>query len=100
VNEPIACSLTAEARAEREAWLTRLRGVAIAVRATDGGIVARFPGDPRIESDLHDLARAEAACCPFLELRIESVRDDVELHVSGPAAARPLIEELFAPADV
>ena len=39
---------------------------------------------------------AEAACCPFLTLELRAAPGGLVLDVTGPDAAGPVIEELFA----
>jgi hypothetical protein len=97
---PLACSLSGSALARRQELLDELRLRALAIDRTPDGIVARFRAGPGLERDLHALVRAEAECCPFLDLRIVVADDALELRVSGPPEARPVIEMIFAPLDV
>jgi hypothetical protein len=39
---------------------------------------------------------AEACCCPFLSLELRRAGELLELEISGPDEARPIIAELFA----
>jgi hypothetical protein len=94
---PLACALDSSASADRRELLADLRRRALAIDATADGLLARFPNNPELERELQALARAEAECCPFLELRVVAVDDALELRVSGPAQARPVIDAFFAP---
>jgi hypothetical protein len=54
-----------------------------------------FSHDAGLEAELRALAEAEAECCEFLRLGVRRRGDSVELAVAGPAAAQPIIEEMF-----
>lgn len=41
------------------------------------GVVFSFGADPGVVDAVSDLARREAACCPFLDYRVELVDDEV-----------------------
>jgi hypothetical protein len=87
----LACSLpSAELRARRaevsaiaRTWL----------RSRDGG---RLSFAPAAEPALRELVALEAECCPFLTLDLRRAGDAVQLTVTGPAGAAPIIAELFA----
>jgi hypothetical protein len=55
-----------------------------------------FPDDAGLEAELRALAAAEAECCRFLSIEVHRAGDSLELHVSGPPDARPIIDEMFA----
>jgi hypothetical protein len=80
LDAPIACDLsTAEDTAEeRLADYHRLFERALLRRERrEDAVVFTFRADTGTREDLHDLARREAACCPFLDFRVESVGDEV-----------------------
>ena len=91
----LACSLSGGDRAERERWLQRLRREALGVSETDDGVTVRFTDCDQLEADVRALAAAEAYCCPFLSLEVDRRADAIELVISGPAEARPIIDAMF-----
>jgi MerR family copper efflux transcriptional regulator len=93
MTEPVACSLTGAARADRAAWLAALRGQVIAVERHTTGLVARFPAP--LAPQLRALADAEAQCCPFLRFEVTTSQDTSELRVEGPPDAQPVIDEFL-----
>src|SRR5260370_852168 len=92
----LACTLQGGTRAERERWLAKLKDRAQAVDATPDGVIATFAAGSGLEAELRTLARAEAACCPFLDLEVRTRGGMIELAVSGPSEARPIIDAMFA----
>ncbi len=80
LDAPIACDLsTAEdTPAERLADYQRQFERALVRRErTEDAVVFTFRADHGTRDALHDLARREAACCPFLEYRVETLGDEV-----------------------
>jgi hypothetical protein len=77
---PIACDLSTadDTPDERLREYGRLfeRGLLRRERRADA-VVFHFRADPGTREALEDLARREAACCPFLDYRIETVGDEV-----------------------
>jgi len=99
MSEPLVCTLPAD-EAKRRARQTRST-VGASVRAReeiDGGMRLRFRADPAIERELQETIDAESRCCPFLDLRVEEADGELELTVTGPAEAKPIIEAMFADA--
>jgi MerR family copper efflux transcriptional regulator len=97
MNQPIACSLTPAEAGARTDQTAAIAGRALVRREpTPGGERLVFEDDAEIEAELRDLIAAEAQCCPFLEMELRRVGETLELDVTGPAEARPIIEELFA----
>jgi hypothetical protein len=81
LDAPIACDLSSaeDTADERLDEYRRLFEHALLrrERLTDG-VAFTFRGDGgRTRQALHDLARREAACCPFLEYRVEALDDEV-----------------------
>ena len=89
---PIACSLDADALAERVGEIRALgRDALIAV---DPGGVLRFRATPSTRERLERIVAAEAECCPFLGLELSQERDELHLTVSAPNEAEPVAMEL------
>jgi hypothetical protein len=92
---PIACTLTAAQYRQRTDDIARLARAALRDRRRiDGGVRLTF--DAAARERLEAFAAAEAACCPFLALDLRAAAGGLVLDVTGPAAAGPVIEELFA----
>jgi hypothetical protein len=87
----IACTLTsAQLRARRAATASIARA---ALRSRQGG---RLVFDPSAEPALRELVALEAKCCPFLTLELARAGDALELTITGPDEAAPIIAGLFA----
>lgn len=91
----LACSLSGVDRAERERWLERLRRQALGVCSTPEGVSVRFAATDQLEAEVRSLAAAEGRCCPFLWFEVDRRADAIELVISGPADARPIVTALF-----
>jgi hypothetical protein len=99
----IACDMsTAEdTPAERRAEYARLFAGALRrrERRADG---VRFTFGSHARAAVEDLALREAACCPFLESRVEVVGDAVVWTITSPvrgddrAAVEALLDEFHA----
>jgi len=73
---------------------------AVLALATDrvsmvGGIRLRFPSTGGVAADLARLAAAEVDCCTFFDFRLHVGADGVELDVTAPDVAAPLVAGLF-----
>jgi MerR family transcriptional regulator, copper efflux regulator len=87
---PIACSLTPGAAAERAQQWRELGADALVEKAgIAGGVRLRFRDSAT--NALETLVAAERECCPFLDLKIRRSGATVELDVTGPAEAAPII---------
>jgi hypothetical protein len=96
VREPIACSLTTSQAAERARQTADIASRALRGReAIAGGQRLRFAGDRELEDELRAVVAAEAECCSFLDMRLRRGGGVIELDITGPAEARPIIEGLF-----
>jgi hypothetical protein len=60
----------------------------------DGAVVLAFPGDAR--SEVAELARREAACCPFLDQRVAVAGDEVVWTIAGDADADAVLDAFYA----
>jgi hypothetical protein len=77
---PIACDMSTagDTPNERLAAYGGLFDRALVRRQRRGdGVVFTFRGDAGIREAVEDLVRREAACCPFLDYRIEVVGSEV-----------------------
>jgi hypothetical protein len=86
---PIACDMTTarDTPGERLKEYRRLFDAALVRRARDADTVTLvFRADEGIRDAVDDLARREAACCPFVDYRIETIGDDVRWTITNPVA--------------
>jgi hypothetical protein len=77
---PIACDMStaSDTPDERLADYKRLFASALRDRERHAdGVVFWFRADPGTRAAIDSLVRREAACCPFLDYRVETVRDEV-----------------------
>jgi hypothetical protein len=92
---PIACSLSAaDARTRAEQARTLTERHQLGREPIPGGIRLRLRPEARSEAEA--LVEAESRCCPFLDLRLREKASELELTVTGPEEARPIIEALLA----
>lgn len=63
-------------------------------RSADG-VLLRFPGSPDLEAEVRDFARRESECCPFFDFGFAHRDGEMELRVTAPGAAQPLLDALF-----
>ena len=87
----IACTLTSAQQRARRAQTAAIAHAAL--RSRDGG---RLVFDVSAEPALRELVALEAECCPFLTLELSRASDALELTITGPEEAAPIIAELFA----
>src|SRR5438105_2296195 len=95
LEAPIACSLRRDDLATRQSWLRDVMQKALRVEWCVSGVTAAFTPGAELEAELHALARAESECCPFLRITVRRTDEALEVDIFGPAAARPVIEEMF-----
>ena len=103
---PIACDMsTAEdTPEERLAEYGRLFDRALLRRERrEDGVVFALRADAQSRETVESLARREAACCPFLELRVDTVGDEVVFELIWPsvsaeqhAGADAMLDALYA----
>jgi hypothetical protein len=97
MNEPIACTLTGAGYAARMDQIAAIARDALRSRERiDGGARLVFDASDGTESSLRDVFAAEARCCSFLRFDLRRSGDTLEVDVTGPEAAKPIIAELFA----
>jgi hypothetical protein len=89
MTQPIACDMTTalDTPEERLAEYGRLfeRALRRRERRPDGLVLA-FRADRGTREAVNDLARREAACCPFLDSRVETVGDELVWTITSPVA--------------
>jgi hypothetical protein len=94
---PIACSLTAAQMPARLAEMADVGRVSLLGVETAGRRAAlRFRATPRTLERLEAIVIAESRCCPFLEFELGEVSEGVELTVTGPSGAEPILDDLMA----
>ncbi|HEV3000022.1 MAG TPA: hypothetical protein VGW75_04710 [Solirubrobacteraceae bacterium] len=97
MDTPIACSLNAsEFAARREETAAIARAALRGREPIDGGERLRFAGGEDLAGQIREIVDAEAECCPFLTLDLRRDGEALELDVTGPPEAQPIIAELFA----
>ena len=84
---PIACDMS-DARDtpdERLAEYGRLFERALVRRERhERSVTFAFHATPETREQVEDLARREAACCPFLDYRIETTAEEVRYTITNP----------------
>jgi hypothetical protein len=94
---PIACTLSPDGMTARLAMIDVLAADGLLDRtATESGIRVRLRDTPDIEQRTRDLVAAESACCGFLDFELGRENGELVLDISGPEAARPVIDLFFA----
>jgi MerR family transcriptional regulator, copper efflux regulator len=89
---PIACSLTPGEYAVRAREWRELASAALMEKSSiEGGLRLRFRREDQVHAALEGLVAAERECCPFLDLGIRTSDTAIELDVTGPAEAAPVI---------
>jgi hypothetical protein len=91
-GSPIACDLsTATDTPEgRLAEYARLFERALVRRErTEHAVVFAFRATPGTREQVEDLALREAACCPFLDYRVESAGQEVTYTITNPSIGMP-----------
>jgi predicted ester cyclase len=97
MDHPIACSLSSADYAARRDEIAAIARTALRSRApmADGSRLT-FDASPDTEERLRTVIANEADCCSFLRFDLRKSGDTLELDVTGPADAEPIIAELFA----
>jgi hypothetical protein len=94
---PIACSLGQGDLADRQRrWHALADGAILDVISTDHGLRMRFRRDPRVESELRDLAALEQDCCAFADWTVHRDDDAYVMDIRGTTAESiPAVQEMF-----
>ena len=80
LDAPVACDMSAavDSPDERVHEYARLFESALAGRERrPDSVVLRFRADPDVRPWVEEMVRREAACCPFVDYRVETVGDEV-----------------------
>src|SRR5262245_36867181 len=94
---PIACSLSAPELRTRHSEMRQLGQDALL--SLDRAGAMRFRADPETRARLQAIVRAEAACCPFLDLNLREEAGALVLEIGAPEAAEPLVADLVSAFD-
>ena len=99
-DAPIACDMTTavDTPAERLAEYARLFEASLARRERrEASVVFVFRSSAGTSELVAELARREAACCPFMEYRVETSGDEVIYTIADPAtgAARDDVDRML-----
>ena len=89
-DAPIACDMSTatDTPEERRVAYERLFELAlVSSERRDDGIVFRLRAGDGTTAALEDLARREAACCPFADYRVEAAGDELIWTISAEAPA-------------
>ena len=84
---PIACDMSTavDSPAERIAEYGRLFADALVRRERqDGAVLLAFRADPATRATVEDLAHREAACCPFVDYRVETAGEEIVWTITNP----------------
>lgn len=94
---PIACSLGTADLERRLDGLAELGAAGLLDAEGEGARhTLRFRDEPALRARLEDIVAAEAECCPFLGLEIESGRGVLTLRVEAPGGGESVAEGLVA----
>jgi hypothetical protein len=94
---PIACSLTADELPKRLAEMADIGAADLLTSYTSGGqALLRFRRRPSTQVRLEAIVAAESECCSFLAMELRDAGDEVELTVTAPAGAEPVLEDIVA----
>jgi hypothetical protein len=86
-NARIACDMSAagDSPEQRLDEYGRLFADALIDRERrDRAVALVFRADPRIRATVEDLARREAACCPFFDYRVETISEKHVWTITNP----------------
>jgi hypothetical protein len=89
-DAPIACDMSTavDTPDERLAEYGRLFATTLVRRERrDHAVVFVLRATPGTRERVEDLARREAACCPFMDYRVDAVGDEVSFTFSNPNRA-------------
>lgn len=93
---PIACSLSAEALADRIGLISELNRSFLRAHRLGRGAL-RLVYDVAAAEDVRMLVEREQECCGFLRFAIEESNDGIELCIEAPVQAEIEVDPLFAP---
>lgn len=94
-QQPIACTLSREARQGRRAWIATL--VRDALRGSErNDLTLRLRFASEAVQCIQDMVRMEQACCSFLTFEMDERLPEIWLTIRAPEAARAAADALFA----
>jgi hypothetical protein len=95
-QQPIACTLSGEARQDRRAWIATL--VRDALRGSErDDLTLRLRFASEALQRIQDMVRVEQACCSFLTFEMDERPPEIWLTIRAPEAASAAADALFAP---
>jgi hypothetical protein len=95
-DAPIACDMStaSDTPEERLAEYRRLFADALLGRERrDDSVVLSFRAGPRTREAVESLVEREAACCPFLDYRVEALGDELRWTTTGDS--RPGVDDIL-----
>lgn len=94
-QQPIACTLSGEARQDRRTWIAAL--VRDALRGSErDDLTLRLRFAPEAVQRIQEMVREEQACCSFLTFETEERSQELWLIIRAPEAARAAADVLFS----
>jgi hypothetical protein len=94
---PNACSLTADELPERLAEMADIGAADLLTSHTSGRqALLRFRRRPNVRGRLEAIVAAESECCSFLAMELRDAGDEIELSVTAPVGAEPVLEDIVA----
>jgi hypothetical protein len=94
---PIACSLGAADLEQRLTAIGEIGAESLIDHETEGARhLLRFRSAAATRKRLEEIVAAEAACCAFLDLKLEECGGQLVLSIEAPADAQPIADELAA----
>ena len=96
MSQPIVCSLTPDALADRLGWIGALNRDFLRAYTLERTTL-RLVYDAAASRDVHALVASERKCCGFLRLGIAVSGDGIELRIDAPENDDLDLEPLFAP---
>ena len=94
-QQPIACTLSGEARQDRLAWIATLLRDALRGSERDD-LTLRLRFAPETVQRVQEMVHKEQACCSFLTFEIDARPQEIWLTIRAPEAARAAADALFA----
>lgn len=93
---PIACTLSPDGLAARQAEIRAVSREALISKHQDGPrAVLRFAAGAGVRERVAAIVAAEARCCAFLDMELADEPDALRLAIEAPADALPVLEELL-----
>jgi hypothetical protein len=97
IIEGLACTLTRAELADRIVEWRAVTGRATSRTMEGNTLVATYPPDPALVSELRRLIDAEKGCCSFMEARVEGSPAEVVVHLEVPRQMEHLLNLIAGP---